>query len=141
MHLWTFKKQPLKCKSQFWISNLFFRILILFYLDFQSVASKIGKKFQKANIKKAEFFLLLYFFYCLYRKAFSNAKLKTKYWLPKYIGESLSGWTEFTANLLNPFMLLVSFYTPWNIRKPKVFCFHGIYKETSNMEWVYLRSC
>ena len=33
-------------------------------------------------------------------------------------------------------MLLVSFDTPENIRKPEVLCFQGVSKETSGIKWV-----
>ena len=42
----------------------------------------------------------------------------------------------YPSKLLTYFMLLVSFDTPKNIRKPKVFWwFQGVSKETSSMKW------
>ena len=45
--------------------------------------------------------------------------------------------SEQTFKLLTHFMPLISFCTPENIRKLEVlWCFRGIYKETSSMKWV-----
>ena len=44
------------------------------------------------------------------------------------------------SSVINPFMILISFYNPWNIGKPPVFCFQGYRKRPGSWKWLTLNS-